>query len=302
MTRGGKLPLGVAGKKDAAGISYRLPVPSAQVKSAVLLAGLNVEGITEVIEPEATRDHTERMLKGFGADIRLGVTTDGAASIQLTGKPKLAGQNIIVPGDVSSAAFPIVAALITRGSQITVRGLGMNPRRDGLIRTLREMGAKIDVLDERTQGGEPVADLMVMASDLVAVQVPADRAPSMIDEYPILAVAASFATGITRMEGLAELRVKESDRLARIFEGLTACGIRAEMGEDYLVVEGTGGTGSPPAGGGTIITAFDHRIAMAFLVMGLGCQESVTVDDATAIATSFPDFLPLMRGLGGVIE
>jgi 3-phosphoshikimate 1-carboxyvinyltransferase len=300
MTRGGKLPLGVAGKPDAKGISYRLPIPSAQVKSAVLLAGLNAEGITEVIEPEATRDHSERMLQSFGADIRLGFTTDGAASIQLTGRPKLRAQNIMVPGDVSSSAFPIVAALITEGSQITVRGVGLNPRRDGIIRTLRDMGGKIDVLSERSQGGEQVADLVVTAGALTAVQVPADRAPSMIDEYPVLAVAAAYANGLTRMEGLAELRVKESDRLTRIFDGLTACGIRAEMGEDYLVVEGTGG--AAPAGGGTVTTAFDHRIAMAFLVMGLGCQQPVTVDDATPIATSFPDFVTLMRGLGAVIE
>ena len=275
-------------------ITYRTPAPSAQIKSAVLLAGLNAPGLTTVVEEEATRDHTERMLVHAGADLRTETVGEGRR-IALKGQPTLRAADIVVPGDPSSAAFPLVAALIVAGSRIVITDVMTNPLRTGLVTTLLAMGADIRLENRRDLGGEEVADLHVAAGPLKAVDVPAARAPSMIDEYPILAVAAAFARGTTRMRGLAELRVKESDRLAAVWAGLCGNGIRAEIEGDDLLVHGTGG---PVAGGGTVATHLDHRIAMAFLVMGLGTADAVTVDDGAMIATSFPSFLPLMRQIG----
>lgn len=298
---GGRVPLTLRGPREAIAITYETPVASAQIKSAVLLAALNAPGVTTVIEAAATRDHTERMLRLFGADIR--VTPHGAGghgrSIALTGQPILRGTDVIVPADPSSAAFPLVAALIVPGSDVTIEGVMMNPLRIGLITTLIEMGADIERLREREEGGETVADLRVRASRLKGVSVPAERAPSMIDEYPVLAVAAAFASGTTRMNGLHELRVKESDRLAAVADGLSANGVAHVVEGDDLIVHGDG---SPAPGGGTVATHLDHRIAMAFLVMGLATQKPVTVDDGAMIATSFPSFLPTMQALGGRIE
>ncbi len=296
--RGGRLPLAIAGATDPVPVTYRLPVASAQVKSAVLLAGLSTPGHTTVIEPEPTRDHTELMLQHFGADIDITHGSDGAAHIRLVGQPELSGQPVTVPGDPSSAAFPAVAAIITPGSEITLTGVGMNPRRTGVFETLAEMGADITRLSERVEAGEPVADLRVRAGGLRGVVVPAERAPRMIDEYPVLAVAAAVAEGETVMQGVGELRVKESDRLSAVAKGLTSCGIRVEEGEDSLVVHGCNG---PAPGGGLVETALDHRIAMSFLVFGAACEQQVTVDDAGPIETSFPDFVDLMNGLGARI-
>lgn len=297
---GDRMPLTLRGPKHAAPIEYRVPMASAQVKSAVLLAGLNTPGITTVIEPVMTRDHTEKMLKGFGAEIEVETDGDGVRHIRITGQGKLTGQVIAVPGDPSSAAFPLVAALIVPDSDITIENVLMNPTRTGLILTLQEMGARIDLLNPRNAGGEDVADLRVRSSDLKGVRVPADRAPSMIDEYPVLAVAASFAEGETVMEGLEELRVKESDRLAAVARGLEANGVDCTEGKDSLSVRGTpGGKGN---GGGTVATHLDHRIAMSFLVMGLASEKPVTVDDRGMIATSFPEFMDLMSGLGAQID
>ncbi len=295
---GGRLPLAVTGARDAMPVTYALPVPSAQVKSAVLLAGLNTPGATTVIEREPTRDHTERMLRHFGASVEEVRDGDGATRITVSGQPEMRPSAIAVPADISSAAFPLVAALICPGSEVTLQGVGLNPGRAGLIDTLREMGADIGLGDAREEGGEPVAELHVRAGPLRGIEVPAERAPSMIDEYPILAVAAAFARGRTVMRGLAELRVKESDRLAAIAAGLAACGIGVEAGEDWLAVEGTG---AAPLGGGTVATHDDHRIAMSFLVLGMAARKPVTVDDARAIATSFPDFVALMNRLGADI-
>lgn len=297
---GDRLPLTLAGPKHAAPITYRVPMASAQVKSAVLLAGLNTAGVTTVIEPVATRDHTEKMLAGFGAQIEVETDADGARRISLQGQGRLTGRTIAVPGDPSSAAFPLVAALIVPGSDIVVANMLMNPTRTGLLDTLQEMGASIEVVNRRDAGGETVADLRVRHSELKGVTVPAERAPFMIDEYPVLAVAAAFAEGETRMEGLEELRVKESDRLAAVAAGLKANGVDCTEGEASLAV-----TGRPEGrglGGGTIETHLDHRIAMSFLVMGLAAERPVGVDDAAIIATSFPDFLPLMRRLGAEME
>ncbi len=295
---GDKMPLTVIGARMAMPIEYKLPVPSAQIKSAVLLAGLNTPGQTSVIETRPSRDHTELMLRHFGAT--LAVTDDAADRrvITLTGQPELESKDVIVPGDPSSAAFPLVAALITPDSEITIKNIGLNPLRIGLIDTLREMGANIDVTDARDQAGEPVADLIVRTSQLKGVTVPPERAPSMIDEYPILAIAAAAATGVTRMQGLAELRVKESDRLAAIADGLTACGIKVDIDSDDLIV-----TGSPNKipGGAEIESRMDHRIAMSFLVMGMIAKDPVTIDDAEHIATSFPSFVPLMNEIGAKI-
>jgi 3-phosphoshikimate 1-carboxyvinyltransferase len=297
---GGRLPLVITGAEDPVPIVYRPPVASAQVKSAVLLAGLNAAGETTVIERKDTRDHTERMLRHFGADLRIARVADGTA-ITVTGQPELTASAIDVPADISSAAFPLVAALLTEGSRVTLPGIGMNPGRTGLLRTLHEMGADIEERNPRDAGGEPVADLFVRSGPLKGVEVPADRAPSMIDEYPILAVAAATAEGKTVMRGLSELRVKESDRLAGIADGLAACGVSVEAGEDYLVVEGRRGR---PKGGNTraVVSHYDHRIAMSFLVLGTAAEKPVLVDDGRAIATSFPDFLPLMRALGADIR
>jgi len=296
---GARLPLGISGAADPVPISYHLPVPSAQVKSAVLLAGLNTAGMTTVIEPQPTRDHTERMLRHFGATVTAEPIEGGGKRITLEGYPELAAAPIAVPGDPSSAAFPLIAALIVPGSEVTIEGVGINPLRTGLLECLREMGADIALQNERDEGGEPVADLRARAGPLKGADIPAERAPRMIDEYPILAVAAACASGRTVMRGLAELRVKESDRLAGIAAGLAKCGVRVAVEGDDLLVEGAGNS---PAGGATIETQLDHRMAMAFLVLGLVANEPVRIDDATPIATSFPDFLPLMNGLGGTIK
>jgi 3-phosphoshikimate 1-carboxyvinyltransferase len=295
---GDRLPLTVRGPKVAAPIEYRVPMASAQVKSAVLLAGLNAPGVTTVVEPVMTRDHTEKMLEGFGANVS--VETDGAGvrTIRVEGQGTLRGvPDFTVPGDPSSAAFLVVAALVVPGSDIVVENVLMNPTRTGLLRTLGEMGARIEVLNPRLSGGEDVADLRVRHSELRGVEVPPERAPSMIDEYPVLAVAASFAEGRTLMRGLEELRVKESDRLAAVAAGLDANGVSREEGPDWLAVDGRpDGRG---IGGGTVATHLDHRIAMSFLVMGLASETPVAVDDATMIATSFPEFTGLVAGLGG---
>jgi 3-phosphoshikimate 1-carboxyvinyltransferase len=288
----GRLPLTIQGG-SLRGITYKLPVASAQVKSAILLAALRAEGVTEVIEPEATRDHTELMLNGFHA---ADVTRDGD-TIRLTNSRPFEGQpELEVPGDPSSAAFPIVAALITPGSDVTVHNVMLNPLRIGLITTLQEMGGAVEVHAPRIVGGEHVGDLRVRHSKLKGVTVPPERAPSMIDEYPILAVAAAFAEGTTVMEGIGELRVKESDRIALMVQGLTACGVKVEERPDAMIVHG-----GPVRGGGEIVTKGDHRIAMSHLVLGLAAQEPVTVDEADMIATSFPTFRALMAGLGAQI-
>lgn len=300
QAEGGRLPITLHGAREADPIVYRVPVPSAQVKSAVLLAGLNAPGITTVIEPVMTRDHTEKMLKGFGAQIDVETDANGVRTISLTGQGSLSGQPIAVPGDPSSAAFPIVAALIAPGSEITVLNVLMNPARTGLILTLREMGGDIEILATRNEGGEEVADLRIRHSELTGVAVPAERAPSMIDEYPVLAVAAAFAKGETLMQGLDELRVKESDRLAAVARGLEANQAPCEEGPDWLKVSGRpDGKG---LGGGTVKTHLDHRIAMAFLVMGLASEKPVSVDDASPIATSFPEFEGLMTALGAQFD
>jgi len=296
---GDRMPLTLHGPRQAAPITYRVPMPSAQVKSAVLLAGLNTPGITTVIEPVMTRDHTEKMLKGFGANIEVETDRNGARRIRLEGQGTLTGRVIAVPGDPSSAAFPLVAALIVPGSDMVIENVLMNPTRTGLIATLIEMGAAIELVDRRDAGGEDVADLRVRASELKGVTVPPERAPSMIDEYPVLAVAAAFAKGETLMHGLEELRVKESDRLSAVAEGLKANGVDCEEGRETLLVRGRpDGKG---LGGGTVRTHLDHRIAMCFLVMGLAAERPVTVDDQAMIATSFPEFMGLMTGLGAEI-
>lgn len=296
---GGRLPLTLKGSDMPAPIEYRVPVPSAQVKSAVLLAGLNTPGITTVIEPVATRDHTERMLKGFGADLQISQDPDGARRIALQGRPKLQAQEIVVPADPSSAAFMIVAGLITPGSDLTIEAVMLNATRTGLIETLLEMGADLDILNRRMTGGEEIGDIRVKVSALKGVEVPSARAPSMIDEYPILAVAAAFAEGPTTMQGLHELTVKESDRLAAVANGLAQNGIAHDKGADWLVVKGRS---AGRTGGGTVTTHLDHRIAMSFLVMGLATDAPVTVDDASVIATSFPTFTQLMAEIGAEFE
>ncbi|MGI9418638.1 MAG: 3-phosphoshikimate 1-carboxyvinyltransferase [Geminicoccaceae bacterium] len=293
---GDRMPVTVTGSAHPMPICYRLPVPSAQVKSAILLAGLNTPGTTSVIETKPTRDHTERMLSGFGAEIRRETLDDGATRISLTGHPELAPQSLHVPADPSSAAFPMVAALITQGSEITIDGVMINPTRNGLIETLLDMGAGIELQNAREMSGETLADLKITSTPLTGVTVPAERAPAMIDEFPILAVAAATAKGTTRMQGLGELRVKESDRLSAISAGLTANGIDHEVDGNDLIVHG----GRVP-GGGTVETHLDHRIAMAFLVLGLASDRPVTVDDGTMIATSFPEFEALMRAAGADI-
>lgn len=296
--RGGRLPLAMTGAANPGPVSYTSPVPSAQVKSAVLLAGLNAPGITTLIEREPTRDHTERMLAGFGAEIVTEVTEEGRV-ITLRGQPELRPQTIAVPRDPSSAAFPVVAALLVEGSEVLVPGIGLNPTRAGLYDTLVEMGADIAFENRREEGGEPVADLRVRFSALRGVEVPPERAASMIDEYPVLAALAATAEGTTTMRGIKELRVKESDRIDAMARGLEACGVAVEEGPDFLIVHGRGADGVP--GGVTVESRLDHRIAMAFLCLGLAARAPVTVDDAGPIATSFPNFLPLMRGLGAEI-
>ncbi|HEY8615082.1 3-phosphoshikimate 1-carboxyvinyltransferase [Phenylobacterium sp.] len=297
---GGRLPLTLQGG-GLKRIAYRLPEPSAQVKSAVLLAGLHAEGGAEVIEPEATRDHTERMLRGFGADVQ--VTDEaGARRIVLPPGQQLRGTSIHVPGDPSSAAFPLVAALITPGSEVTVEGLLLNPLRTGLLETLREMGADLTVANVRDEGGESVGDVTARHSQLKGVEVPPERAPSMIDEYPILAVAAAFAEGRTAMRGIGEMRVKESDRIALMAAGLAACGVGVEEEPEALTVVGSARGNHPVAGGARVVTHGDHRIAMSHLVMGLASDQPVSVDEPGMIATSFPGFVSLMTGLGAEID
>jgi 3-phosphoshikimate 1-carboxyvinyltransferase len=294
---GYRLPLAIIGAAEPVPISYRLPVASAQVKSAVLLAGLNTPGETTVIEPESTRDHTELMLRHFGVEVRVEMTSDGRRTT-IVGQPEITGRRIAVPADPSSAAFPLVAALLLPGSDVTLSNVGINPHRIGLIETLREMGGDIAFTNLRQEAGEPVADIRVRASRLTGVTVPAARAPSMIDEYPVLAVAAACAAGTTVMQGLGELRVKESDRLAAIAKGLRACGASVEDGPDSLTVRAGNGR---PRGGADIATNLDHRIAMAFLVMGMVAEGPVEVDDGSPIETSFPGFTDLMNGLGAQI-
>lgn len=296
---GGRLPVAVVGAIDPMPIIHHMTVPSAQVKTAVLLAALNAPGVTAIIEPEPSRDHTEIMLADFGAAIEIEPVASGGRRISLVGEPEFYGRSITVPGDLSSAAFAVVAALITEGSALTIAGVGVNPLRTGLLATLAEMGAEIAVTEAAAAGSEPVADLEVRASPLKGVPVPRHRVPSMIDEIPVLAVAAACADGETRMEGLAELKVKESDRLSAIARGLTQCGIGVEQGDDWIVIEGAGGR---PRGGGRINSAFDHRIAMAFLVLGCASAKPVGIDDGAAIETSFPGFVPLMNGLGADIR
>jgi 3-phosphoshikimate 1-carboxyvinyltransferase len=291
---GGRLPMTVVGSDSLLPLRYKLPVASAQVKSAILLAGLNTAGVTEVIEPVATRDHSERMLRAFGAHLEIDDTPEGR-SIRVTGQPELHGCAVEVPADPSSAAFPIVAALLLEGSDLLLPDVAMNPARIGLIETLREMGGDIEEQNRREAAGEPIADLRVRASRLQGVSVPPERAPSMIDEYPVLFVAAACAQGRSHFAGLEELRVKESDRLAVMAEGLAACGVALKAGKDDLTVEGCGGR---PKGGQRVATHLDHRIAMAFLILGLAAEQAVTVDDAKPIETSFPGFARLMGSIG----
>ena len=292
---GGRLPLAIRGAKDALPIEYRLPVASAQVKSALLLAGLNAPGWTTIEEPEPTRDHTERMLRHFGADVSVEQSGAGRV-IRLLGQPELVAADIMVPGDPSSAAFPLVAALLVPGSRVTVAGVGLNPARIGLFTTLQEMGADLVIGNVRTEGGEPVGDVTVAYGALHGIEVPAGRAPSMIDEYPVLAAAAAVAQGRTRMRGLSELRVKESDRLSATAAMLSANGVRVAIDGDDLVVDG----GAVP-GGAVVETHMDHRIAMSALVLGQAAAAPIGVDDSAFIDTSFPGFAALMQGLGASI-
>ena len=295
---GGRLPMTVVGAASPVPVRYATPVASAQVKSAVLLAGLNAPGETVVIEREATRDHSERMLIGFGAHVDVEKTRDGNV-ITLIGQPELRPQTVAVPRDPSSAAFPVCAALVVEGSDIFVPGVSQNLTRNGLYLTLVEMGADIVFENPREEGGEPVADLRVRFGPMTGIEVPPERAPSMIDEYPILSVVAAFAEGKTVMRGVRELRVKESDRIDAMARGLEACGVRIEEDEDTLIVHGMG-PGAVP-GGATCATHLDHRIAMSFLILGLASKQPVSVDDGSPITTSFPVFAPLMMGLGANI-
>jgi 3-phosphoshikimate 1-carboxyvinyltransferase len=298
--KGGRLPMTLVGAADPVPVRYVVPVPSAQVKSAVLLAGLNVAGKTVVIEKEATRDHTERMLAGFGAEITV-EDTDKGRVITLTGRPELQAQTIVVPRDPSSAAFPVCAAIIVPGSDVLVPNIGLNPTRAGLFATLRDMGADLTYENERIEGGEPVADLRARFSpDLHGIEVPAARAASMIDEYPVLSVVASFAKGDTHMPGVKELRVKESDRIDAMAKGLRANGVTVDEGDDWWTVRGLGH--GNVAGGAVCASQLDHRIAMSFMVMGMATNAAVGIDDGQPIATSFPIFEPLMEGLGAQIE
>lgn len=297
--KGGRLPMTVVGAPDAKGIRHTLKVASAQVKSAILLAGLNASGETVVIEREPTRDHSERMLVGFGANLTVEKSAEGNV-ITLQGRPNLRAQTVAVPRDPSSAAFPVCAALIVEGSDIFVPGVSQNLTRNGLYITLVEMGAEIEFQNPREEGGEPVADLRVRFSgNMKGIEVPEERAPSMIDEYPILSVVAACASGKTVMRGVKELRVKESDRIDAMARGLEACGVKVEEDEDVLIVHGMGPGGVP--GGATCKTHIDHRIAMSFLVLGLAAKKPVSVDDGSPIATSFPVFESLMAGLGAAI-
>jgi len=295
---GGCLPMTVTGASDLISIEYKLPVPSAQVKSALLLAGLAASGKTTIVESQPTRDHSERMLRYFGAEIEVSGDIREGQRIVLTGQPELKSRPLIVPTDPSSAAFAAVATCLIPDSLVNLPGICTNPERTGLYLTLQEMGAHLDWSNEREDCGEPVADLTVKAGPLSGVAVPAERAPSMIDEYPILGVAAACAEGKTVMRGIGELRVKESDRLGAMARGLSACGVRVEEAPDALIVYGTG---KPPTGGAKVAVGLDHRIAMSFLILGLVTEKPITVDDGRPIDSSFPSFTPLMRGLGANI-
>lgn len=295
---GGRLPLAVTGTAAPLPMVYRAPIASAQVKSAVLLAGLHAPGETTVVEPAPSRDHSERMLADFGAEITTQDMEGGARAVTITGQPELVARPITVPADPSSAAFPVVAGLITPGATVIAERVGMNPLRAGLYKILQEMGADLTIEDV-SSGGEPMATITARHSKLRGVTVPAAIAPSMIDEYPILAVAAACAEGETRMEGVGELRVKETDRIDAMVSGLTACGVDTQAGDDWMTVRGVGGT---PTGGGSVTSRLDHRIAMSFLVLGMAAGQPVTVDDVSPVDTSFPGFVSLMNGLGGRIE
>jgi len=295
--RGGRLPLAITGRADLLPYDGVLPVASAQVKSAILLAGLTAPGRTRVVEPAPTRDHTERMLTAFGAQLTV-EDTEAGREIRLDGEAELTARPVDVPADPSSAAFPLVAALLVPGSEVHLPAIGMNPHRTGLVTTLREMGAAIEIANEREQAGEPIADITARAGTLRGVEVPAERAPSMIDEYPVLAMAAACADGPTTMHGVGELRVKESDRIAALADGLAACGVEVEAGDDWLTVHGRGG---PVPGGAEVAARMDHRIAMSFLVLGLASRHGTAVDDAGAIATSFPGFAELMQRAGAAV-
>lgn len=297
---GGRLPMTVHGTDQLRPIIETPDVASAQVKSAILLAGLTAPGRTTVIEPRRSRDHTERMLRSFGAEVAIEETADGTAAT-ITGQPELAAAEIRVPGDISSAAFPLVAAGIVEGSDVSVSAVGTNPLRAGLLTCLEEMGAKLTrtPLDDGVEGGEPIADLRMESAPLSGIDVPPERAPSMIDEYPVLAMAAACAAGSTTFHGIGELRVKESDRLSALAQGLAACGVEVEETENSLTIHGRG---EPPAGGAVIAADLDHRIAMAFLVLGQATREPVTIDDGSTIATSFPGFARLMGNLGAVLS
>ena len=292
---GGRLPISMTGLADPLPIEYELPVASAQVKSAILLAGLGAAGKTRVIEPKPTRNHTELMLRHFGAEVDVLDFADGARAVTVQGQPELTARDVNVPGDISSAAFPMAAALLMPGSKVIIKDVGINPLRAGLVEILKKMGGAITLENLSTEAGEPVADLIVEGSLLHGVNVPPDQAPSMIDEYPILAVCAACAKGTTRLEGLGELRVKESDRLDSMARGLEECGVNIEEGEDFLIIHGEG---LVPQGGAKIKTALDHRIAMAFLVLGAVAKKPIVIDDAEPIETSFPGFVKLMNGLG----
>jgi len=297
---GGRLPMTIIGAETPTPVRYEVPVPSAQVKSAVLLAGLNTSGKTVVIEQEATRDHTERMLRGFGAEISVQIN-DAGREITLTGQPELQPQDITVPRDPSSAAFPVCAALITEGSDVLVPNIGLNPTRSGLFTTLREMGADLEYENERVEGGEPVADLRARFSpNMRGIEVPSERAASMIDEYPILSVVAANAQGDTVMRGVKELRVKESDRIDAMATGLRANGVTVEDGPDWWIVSGCGAQAVP--GGAKCASHLDHRIAMSFLILGMASKNPVSIDDGSPIATSFPIFESLMAALGARLE
>ncbi len=296
----GRLPLTVKGAKNVLPIEYKLPIASAQVKSAIMLAGLNAVGRTTIIEDHPTRDHSENMLRHFGVDVEIEELENGTQAVHIQGHQELQGCAIDVPSDPSSAAFPIVAALITGDSEITLPNIGINPRRDGVFVTLQEMGADLQYEHIKTQSGEKIATIKATSKNkLKGINIPESRVPSMIDEFPILAIAASCAQGTTKMSGLKELRVKESDRLAMIAQGLESCGVKLEMGEDSLTIYGNG---KPPKGGALIETALDHRIAMSFLTLGCAADEPIQIDNAAPIKTSFPDFIEIMNNLGANIS
>ena len=297
----GKMPLSVTGTDQLVPIQFTLPIASAQIKSAILLAGLNTRGMTQVIEPKQTRDHLERMLQYFGADITCEKNTEGIQCINLIGQTELIGQDVVIPSDFSSAAFLIVAAIIVPGSQIKIIGVGINPLRTGLLKTLLEMGVKIEIENERLESGELIADISVESSAIKGVNVPLERVPSMIDEFPILSIAASCADGVTQMIGVGELRLKESDRLKAVAQGLTSCGVTVEEDHDSLVIHGCGSKKGYIPGGVTVSVNLDHRIAMSFLVLGMVSKYAITIDNVSVIDTSFPEFISIMNSIGANI-